>query len=127
MRKDGFTLFEMIAVIGVLAGFMSIFLVNFSSENKRINQKQNSNITEQVKEAAEAYVAVNKDNEDTKYNSLRAAITNRTCLEISINTLEEEGFIAENVVSASFKSKYPTVKFYFNNSSQLFMYDIGRC
>lgn len=127
MKNNGFTLFEMIIVIGVLAGFMSIFLVNFSSENKRINSKQNDTMTEQVKDAAETYVAVNKDNEEAKYDTLRKVINDKSCLQISIDTLEEEGFIVENVISASFKNKYPNVKFYYDNSSQLFKYDIGTC
>ena len=130
MKKNGFTLFEIIVVIGIAAGFLSIFLVNFSAENKRINKRQMDTVKEQVMDAAETFVAVNKDNSDTKYDNLRKVINNQCgCLKITINTLEEEGFIVENVVPNSFKNKYDGIYFGYNacNGRKYFEYNFGNC
>lgn len=116
--KRGFTLFEMIVVIGIMAGFLSLFLVNFSKETYRINTKQSNRIKEQVISAAEAYVVVNRDNSDAKYDGLRNVIKGCGCLNISVDSLIEEGFLVENVVPESFKSKYPSVYFGYNTLVQ---------
>lgn len=121
-KNNGFTLFEMIIVIGISAGFLSIFLVNFSGEIKRINQKQTENMKKQVIDAAETYVALNRNSDDEKYSDIKDAIIKKTCATIYISTLESDGYIAKNVLSTSFKNKYAFVSLKYNNSKEIYEY-----
>lgn len=92
----GFTLVEIIVVIGLLAIITGIFIVNFTSNLKNTKVDTDKKVILDLENAAKAYVSSSILKKDASLNDINLAITNAdTYTYISLVELLESGFINE--------------------------------
>ncbi|MCI8498029.1 MAG: type II secretion system protein, partial [Bacilli bacterium] len=88
--KKGFTLLEIIVVIGLLVVIAGIFSLNIIKTLKRQETDANKNIEEQIIAAANAYVSMNPEAVEKLYNSYGY-------VDIPVGTLRDAGFLSEEI------------------------------
>ena len=131
MNNKGFTLVELIVVIGILSLIFGVFSINFIRELDRSKEIQRETVKNQVVEAAKAYVELHKNSKEDKYNGIKTVLYNSstTPTNICVSDLIEDGLINTTIVDlnsleeGSTSYKNATVKFYYSNEDGTFKFD----
>lgn len=89
-NKKGFTLVELICVIGVLIILIGIFSFNMISSLKKNTEEQKSNVIAQIKSAADAYVAANPETVKKLYEGYGY-------VDIPVGDLRNDGTLSEEI------------------------------
>ena len=121
MNKKGFTLVELIVVIGILSLIFGIFSINFINQLKESKDIQVETVQNQIVEAAKAYVELHKNDTSDEFTNIRAVLYNgsSTPAYIPVSSLINDGLINTTVIDLNslgneYKSAY--VKFYYDTS-----------
>ena len=88
--SKGFTLVEIIIVIGLLVVIAGIFSVNLIKTLRNQNREAEESTTSQIVSAANAYVSMNPEAVEKLYNSYGY-------VDIPVGTLRDAGFLSEEI------------------------------
>ncbi len=91
MKKNGFTIIELIIIIGLLMVVVGIFSVNFIRTMNKQKITATQNMISQIVSAADAYVSMYPD-------TIKALYDGSDYVDISIGTLRDKGFLNEKIV-----------------------------
>lgn len=89
-NKKGFTLVEIIIVIGLLVVIAGIFSLNMISTLQKQRVEENDNVVSQILSAASTYVSVNPDEVENLYNGYGY-------VDIPIGDLRDAGLLSEEL------------------------------
>lgn len=95
MNKKGYTLVEIIAVIGLIAVICGLFILNFNRKNNNQLEENYNNEIKKIISAADAYVMTNRTSNDSKYEIIKytAANQDETFCYITLDDLVDDGFL----------------------------------
>lgn len=113
MKRNGFTLVEVLAVLIILSIIMLIVTPSISSVYNDFKNKNNEALFEQLYKASKSYYLDNRatgvvkltpeniTNQAFLYQSWDESLTETTNkqIKININTLATEGFVKQNLIS----------------------------
>ncbi len=88
--KKGFTIIELVIIIGLLMVIVGIFSVNFVKNLNKQKEEESKRITSQIVSAANAYVSMNPESIERLYNSYGYVY-------IPVGTLRDNGFLSEKI------------------------------
>lgn len=91
--KRGFTIVELIVVIGLLVTIAGIFAVNMINTLNKNREDENKVVTTEIISAADAYISVNPDKVAALYNG-------SGFVEIKVGELRDAGFLSETLKDA---------------------------
>lgn len=92
-NKRGFTIVEIIIVIGLLATIAGIFALNMINTLNKNREEENETIVKEIISAADAYVTINPDKVEALYNG-------SGFVEIKVGELRDAGFLSETLKDA---------------------------
>jgi len=100
MKKDGFTLIEILLVIVIIASISSSAFIVFSEVNDSTEIQSLKNLYASIQRAGKTYVDLN-DNWTSDFNDMGA-------ITISLSALQNTNYISENLVNPIDNTKIPS-------------------
>ncbi len=128
INNKGFTLIELIVVIGILSLMFGLFSINFIRELDQSKIIQSETVKNEIVEAAKAYVELHKTSNDSRYNDIKTVLYNSstTPARICVIDMIEDGLINTNAIdlnSVDHNYKVAGVDFYYSNTDESFKFD----
>lgn len=99
-KRSGFTLVEIIIVIGLLAVIAGIFALNLVKNLDNQKVEENKNVATQIISAANVYVSVNPDKVENLYNGFGY-------VDIPVGELRDAGLLSEELKDSETGERIP--------------------
>jgi len=128
INNKGFTLIELIVVIGILSLMFGLFSINFIRELDQSKIIQSETVKNEIVEAAKAYVELHKTSNDPNFDNMKNVLYNSstTPARICVSDIINDGLINTNVIdlnSVDHNYKVAGVDFYYSNTDETFKFD----
>ncbi len=99
-NRRGFTLVEIIIVIGLLSVIAGIFAINLIKNLNTQKEDENKNVATQIISAANVYVSVNPEKVESLYNGFGY-------VDIKVGELRDAGLLSEELMNSETGEKIP--------------------
>ena len=109
MKKKGFTLVELIAVLAIVSILSTFVLVNIIQKANKMKQLSSDEVDEALISSAKTYVSKN--------TYLKSRVKSGEIVEIKYTTLKNEGYLPDNMLHVTTYQKMD-----INDSSICFKY-----
>lgn len=128
INNKGFTLIELIVVIGILSLIFGLFSINFIRELDESKRIQNETVQNEIVEAAKAYVELHKTSNESKYDQMKNVLYNSstTPARLCVKDIINDGLINTNVIdlnNVDFNYNRAGIDFYYSNTDETFKFD----
>ena len=104
MKKNGFTLIEIIVVVAIVAVVSSVIVVSYNKIINNANDKAYTKAVDAIQSAAEVFTTVAEYEEAGEVKSILNKVSRDCCsVDVPLNTLVSEGLLNEKLLSKVYK------------------------